>query len=492
MVASAGSSGYRDRRNKIAMPPILTRQLDAIEPEIHAIGEEILQRAEDAAPSIFSKERWQQMAMEWMTTDEVLKGRLFRFIETLPRLRNEQEIAGKLKEQLHRDNGHPPLPGPLQLALAYRRNDSLYAALVAGLVRWGCEQSARQFICGQTPEEAIDFVLRLRRGGMTFTLDLLGETVHSAEIARGHVETYLRLIKELSASARMWPANPLLDEAPWGPIPRVNISIKLTALAANIGHLPPEAAAQSMVPPLREIFRAARNAGAFINVDMEHYAIKDITLEVFMGVLMEEEFRDWADCGIVIQAYLRETPDDMRDLAAWAQRRETPVTVRLVKGAYWDSETAAARAAGVEPPVWTEKWQSDACFEETARIMIDSADVLRPAIGSHNVRSIAAALAYARAVGLPPRTVELQMLTGMGDPLKRALVAMRERVRVYSPFGDLVRGMSYLIRRLIENTSNDSFLRQSFSADASHTELLENPVGRRGQAGMYLSRLSDL
>ena len=230
------------------------------------------------------------------------------------------------------------------------------------------------------------------------------------------------------------------------------------------------------MPPFREILGAARQAGAFINLDMEHYAIKTVTLDVFRRVLMEDDFRDWPDVGIVLQAYLRETPRDMRYLISWARQRGTPITVRLVKGAYWDSETAAAKAAGVEPPVWSQKWQSDACFEETARIMIDAADVLRPAIGSHNVRSIAAAIAYARHRGLPTRTLELQMLTGMGDPLKRALVAMRERVRVYSPFGDLVRGMSYLIRRLIENTSNDSFLRQSFSADISRSELLANPA----------------
>jgi len=464
----------------IVMPEAFTkaRSLDSLEAEIHEIGEEIFQRAEDAAPPLLSRERWQQMAMEWMTTDEDLKGRLFRFIESLPRLGSDAEVAGRLKELVHRDNGHAPLPAALQLALAYKRNDSLYASIVAGLVRWGCGQSARQFICGQTPEEAIDFVLRLRRAGMAFTLDLLGETVHSAEIARGHVETYLRLIEALSRSAKNWPVIPLIDEAPWGAIPRVNISTKLTALAASIDHLPPAAAAAAMMPPLREILRAARSAGAFINVDMEHYAIKDVTLDVFKQVLAEAEFRDWPDVGIVLQAYLRDTPQDMGELAEWSRERGTPITVRLVKGAYWDSEMATARSAGLPPPVWTEKWQSDACFEESARIMLDSADVLRPAIGSHNVRSIAAVLAYSRSIGLPPRTVELQMLTGMGDPLKRALAGMRERVRVYSPFGDLVKGMAYLIRRLIENTSNDSFLRQSFSADASRTELLAKPGQR--------------
>jgi RHH-type proline utilization regulon transcriptional repressor/proline dehydrogenase/delta 1-pyrroline-5-carboxylate dehydrogenase len=209
---------------------------------------------------------------------------------------------------------------------------------------------------------------------------------------------------------------------------------------------------------------------------MEHYAIKDRTLAVFKRVLLEDEFRDWPDCGIVIQAYLRDALADLRELIAWSRKRGTPIAVRLVKGAYWDSEVARARQQGVPPPVFTEKWQSDVSFEQCARLMLENADFLRPAIGSHNVRSIAAVLATAQALRLPPRTVDLQMLTGMGEPLKRALVGMGQRVRIYAPVGDLVRGMAYLIRRLIENTSNDSFLRQSAGGATPPEVLLADPA----------------
>jgi RHH-type proline utilization regulon transcriptional repressor/proline dehydrogenase/delta 1-pyrroline-5-carboxylate dehydrogenase len=448
-----------------------------LEASIRAVGEDILRRSEDAAPSVFSRERWQQFAMEWMTQDDDLRMRLFRLIEGLPDLRTGEELAGRLKELLQRDkNGAAPLPAPLELALSFRRNDSMFAALVARLVRWGCTQSARQFICGSTPEEAIESVLRMRRAGMAFTLDLLGETVHSDQVAEAHLQTYLRLIHDLAAAARDWPPDSILDAAPWGPIPRVNISIKLTALATGIERMERPAAGQAMLAPLRQILRAAREHGVFINVDMEHYAIKRLTLDVYKEVLSEAEFHDWEHCGIVIQAYLRDARADMEELIDWARRRGTPITVRLVKGAYWDTEVEKAQAQGAEPPVWTEKRQSDACFEDVARLMLDNADVVRIAIGSHNVRSIAAALAYAQAVGLPARTVEIQMLTGMGNPFKRALAAMKQRVRVYAPFGDLVRGMAYLIRRLIENTSNESFLRQSFGEGPSTDLLLANPA----------------
>jgi RHH-type proline utilization regulon transcriptional repressor/proline dehydrogenase/delta 1-pyrroline-5-carboxylate dehydrogenase len=280
----------------------------------------------------------------------------------------------------------------------------------------------------------------------------------------------------LSRAAKSWAEAPILDRAPWGPIPRVNISIKLTALAAGIERMDRTTALRAMAEPLRVILRAARTHGAFINVDMEHFAIKELTLDVFKQTLAEPDFRDWEDCGIVIQAYLRDARADLEDLIAWIRKRGTPMTVRLVKGAYWDSEVAHADQRGADPPVFTEKCQSDASFEALARLMLDNADVVRTAIGSHNVRSIAATLAYAEALGLPQRTVEVQMLTGMGDPLKRALVEMKQRVRVYAPVGDLVRGMAYLIRRLIENTSNESFLRQSFGDHVSRDRLLENPA----------------
>ncbi len=151
------------------------------------------------------------------------------------------------------------------------------------------------------------------------------------------------------------------------------------------------------------------------------------------------------------------------------------MTVRLVKGAYWDYETATAIRSGWPIPVFTKKWQSDTSFERIARMMLEGADIIRPAFASHNVRSIAHALALEESLGLSPRTVELQMLTGMGEPLKRAVVEMGQRLRVYAPFGNLIPGMAYLIRRLIENTANESFLRQSFGGQASIDEFLRAP-----------------
>lgn len=450
----------------------------ALERATKRIGEEIFARAEAASPSIFSMERWQQYAMTWLTRDEDLKLRLFRFIEVLPSLGTRSAIAGHLLEYLKRsEDDHGALPLPLRLAVAYRNPESMYASLVAGAARLGCGIMAGQFIAGSSPREAIKAVQRFRRQGMAFTLDVLGETVISDRVAREHQELYIQLIREISEQAPGWAPAPVLDEAPWGRIPRVNISLKLSAIVPKFDPIDPRGASDLVMDRLRPVLRAARDTGSFLTIDMEHYAVKDLTLDVYRRALSEAEFAEWSDCGIVIQVYMPDGERHVAELIDWSRKRGIPTTIRLVKGAYWDSETAAAIRNGWPLPLFTRKWESDVAFEKTARLMLENTDAIRPAFASHNVRSIAAVLAMEQALGLPPRTVEFQMLTGMGNPLKRALVGMQQRLRVYAPSGDEMTGMAYLIRRLIENTANESFLRQSFGEDTPVAKLLADPAG---------------
>jgi RHH-type proline utilization regulon transcriptional repressor/proline dehydrogenase/delta 1-pyrroline-5-carboxylate dehydrogenase len=208
---------------------------------------------------------------------------------------------------------------------------------------------------------------------------------------------------------------------------------------------------------------------------MEQYAHKDLTFDIFRRVLAEPEFMDWPDVGIVAQAYLSETIDDLKGLRNWAQARGTPVTIRLVKGAYWDYEVIHAREAGWPVPVYTEKWQSDANYERCSRFLMENSRVLRPALASHNVRSLAAGLAVAESLEVAKDAFELQVLHGMGEPIARALVASGYRVRVYTPYGAILPGMAYLVRRLLENTSNESFLKASFVDRRAVDDLLRNP-----------------
>jgi RHH-type proline utilization regulon transcriptional repressor/proline dehydrogenase/delta 1-pyrroline-5-carboxylate dehydrogenase len=408
--------------------------------------------------------------------DEVVKVHLFRFVDVLPQLDTPRSIVRHLREYFAEAGDR--LPAWIRWGLALLPAGGLAGRALAGLTRWSARRLARKFIAGSNIPEAVEAVESLRRRSLGFTVDLLGEaTITEAEADHAQAE-YLELVRGLSRAAGAWPARDLIDTdgLTGRPLPRVNVSVKLSALYSQFDPIDPERTSRAVRARLRPILRAARQDGAFVNFDMEQYSFKDLTLQIFEEVLTEDEFRDWADAGIAIQAYLRDCGADLERLAGWARRRGTGVWVRLVKGAYWDYETVLAQQLGWPVPVWSAKWQSDAAYEEHSRFLIGQVPWLRPAFGSHNVRSVAHALALAQLSSLPPRTVEVQMLYGMADPIKEALVGMGQRVRVYTPYGELLPGMAYLVRRLLENTANESFLRASFTEHVAEDVLLRNPA----------------
>src|SRR5262249_17957644 len=145
--------------------------------------------------------------------------------------------------------------------------------------------------------------------------------------------------KGLGEQAASWRESPQIDRDPYGPLPRVNVSIKLSALYSQFDPIDPEGTSAAVRARLRPILVAARERGVFINLDMEQFSFKDLTLRIFRDMLTEDDFRDWSNVGIAIQAYLRSTEADVHSLADWARARGAPIWIRLIKGAYWDYET---------------------------------------------------------------------------------------------------------------------------------------------------------
>jgi RHH-type proline utilization regulon transcriptional repressor/proline dehydrogenase/delta 1-pyrroline-5-carboxylate dehydrogenase len=410
--------------------------------------------------------------------NEAVKFQMFRFVDVLPQLETPAAIVQHLREYFAEAAGH--LPRPLLWALPLLPTRGPLGALLAGIVRWSARRLARKFIAGSNIPEAVDAVASLRARSLAFTVDLLGEaTITEAEACKAQAE-YLELINGLAREVNSWPEKSLIDCDDRGTLPRVNVSVKLSALYSQFDPIDPEGTSRAVRERLRPLLQAAREQHAFVNFDMEQYSFKDVTLQIFQEVLSEEEFREWPDVGIAIQAYLRDTDQDLQRLCAWAKNRGTAVWVRLVKGAYWDYETIEAMQLGWPVPVWTQKWESDAAYERQTDYLLESRGWLRPAFGSHNIRSISHALAQARLMGLPPGAIEVQMLYGMADPIKEALIGLGQRVRVYTPYGELLPGMAYLVRRLLENTANESFLRASFSDRVPEEQLLRNPVESGG------------
>ena len=450
-------------------PPDRTR----IEARVQEIGRGLLTAALAAQPSIVSPEWWGQQASDWATSDDDLKVRLFRLVDCMPMLDDPAAIDRHLREYID-DDVLARLPASLRLALQAART-GLLAPLAARAVRAATLAQAHRFIAGTTPAEAARAALHERALHRGFTLDLLGEAVTSDADADAYAAAYLQLLRALPPQAAAWKPDPRIDDGPDGPLPRVNVSLKLSALDSQFDWIDPRGTADRVLARLRPLWRTARAVGAQVHIDMESHATKDLTVAIFKQIAMEEEFRDWPHCGIVVQCYLREAPHDLQDLAAWASARGTPVWVRLVKGAYWDYETIHARAAGWPAPVWQAKWQTDACFEQCTTFAVENAAHLRPAIASHNLRSLAHAMAVAEQVGLDRRAIEMQMLYGMGDAEKTAVGKAGWRMRVYMPYGQLVPGMAYLVRRLLENSSNDSFLRAGFVKHVPAEQLLAPP-----------------
>jgi RHH-type proline utilization regulon transcriptional repressor/proline dehydrogenase/delta 1-pyrroline-5-carboxylate dehydrogenase len=452
---------------------------DTIETRTRQIGRELFAQIDTSRPVIWQRRWWDDRIMNWSMADETTKVQMLRFIDVLPMLDSPEAIDEHLQAYFSDTQGRFPFLVRLAAALAAPR--SRRGRWAARAIRHNASRLARRFIAGADRNEVLQTVLELRRQGMAFTLDLLGEAIISEREADEYQRQYLALIEHLGGEAQTWPAIPLLDRDANGPIPRVNVSLKVSALYSQFDPINPNGSAAAVKHRLRPILHAAMQNGAFVNLDMEQYAFKELTLRIFCEILMEPEFRSWPHVGVAIQAYLPEAESDLRRLLAWVRRRGTLVWVRLVKGAYWDYETVVAAQRSWPVPVFTQKWQSDACFERCTAFLLEHREWLRPAFASHNLRGMAYALALAEYLGVPPGSYELQMLFGMGDPLKRAFVKRGQRLRIYTPFGQLLPGMAYLVRRLLENTSNTSFLRATFAEHAPIEELLQLPGRAAGQ-----------
>src|ERR1051325_1047978 len=273
-----------------------------------------------------------------------------------------------------------------------------------------------------------------------------------------------------------WPHPCKSNESPRGQLPSLNVSVKLSALYSQIHPADPATAIDGISERLRPILRRAAELAAFINFDMESYALKDLTLRLFKTIFAEAEFARVPECGLALQAYLKDCEADLREVIAWARAHSRRVTIRLVKGAYLDYETIIAHQRHWPVPVFAHKAETDANFEKLSLALLENDDAVDAAFGTHNVRSIAYALAQAERFGVDRRNFEFQMLYGMADPIKSALLQLGCRLREYCPVGELLPGMAYLVRRLLENTSNEGFLANKFAKGASRVELLKSPA----------------
>jgi proline dehydrogenase len=428
----------------------------ALEREIFEIGSQLAgafpKRSRNPLRALDDK------AMELASRDAELRAALFRLVDVTPATHSLDDLARHLTEYLDDVDERPPsIEVAMKMASSGAGRRALGAAAAAGV-----RHMAHRFIVGATPQAALGALRELWRAGIASSVDLLGEaTVTQAEADR-YAGRCAEALDVLAAEHAKWDHRPRLESDSAGPLPRTNLSVKVSALTPLLRPDAPDIGREDAAARLRPLLRKARDLGAHLHVDMESLDSMEATLDLVGGLLSEDEFAVGPSAGIVLQAYLRESPHMLDRVVAFAEehRERPPLVVRLVKGAYWDHEVIEARQHGWEAPVFEDKAACDRNFEELTGRLLDARPLLRVAIASHNLRSVSHAIAYNNATGADPRDVEYQVLRGLGDDLARALASMDLRVRAYCPVGDLVAGMAYLVRRLLENTSNESFLHE--------------------------------
>jgi RHH-type proline utilization regulon transcriptional repressor/proline dehydrogenase/delta 1-pyrroline-5-carboxylate dehydrogenase len=463
-----------DAATELTHPPQWPDATDIlIEGAVQRLGHDLHQRLRAGTPGLFAAARVQEFLLDWAMRDPGLKTDLFRLVDALPALATSEQVARHAREYLLA--GDRVLPTGLGLALRATKNP-LAASISAFVIKRQVRHMAERFIVGKDALRARAKLKKLWDEGFGFTVDLLGEaTVNDAE-SESYARRYAELIEFLPVETGAWKPSAILDQGPIGAIPRANISLKLSAMDHLLDPADPDGGVERLLKRVRPLLLRARELDAFINFDLEQWSLHEIAFRLFERIALDPEFAAWPHLGIVVQAYLKSAGNDLDRLLSLSQKRGAPLTVRLVKGAYWDYEVVRSGLHGYPCPVFTQKEHTDANYERLARRLLDHRASLHAAFGTHNLRTLCVALAVAENLGLKPGAFEIQMLFGMAEP-ERALVRdLGHRVRLYAPVGDLLTGMAYLVRRLLENTANSSFVRLSHHERADIGELMARPA----------------
>lgn len=444
-----------------------------LEPTVYRIGEQLARLSAGRTPTLFERRWWSQSALNMAMQDSGFKTQLFRFIDVLPSIIDDEEVVALAREYLG-DGGIPIFGG--QWGLNILSATSLGARLSGKAIRSQVEHMARSFIAGATVEEAAPQLTDLWQQGRAWSVDLLGEATISDREADRYRDRCVEALSLLGRESASWPSAPRLEHDHLGSIPRVQLSIKISALSPHLDPIDPEGSYRSVAARLRPILDLAMRLPASLIFDMEQADTKTLLVEIFTRLFAEASYKDYPHAGLAVQAYHRETARDIEELLTWVRRRGTPITIRLVKGAYWDSDTIRYRQRGWVVPLFEHKAETDANYEALTRQILSQTSLIRPAFGTHNLRTLAHIEAVAESLGLSPETWEYQMIFGMAEPFQHAVTQYGRRLRLYTPVGDLLPGMAYLVRRLLENTSNESFLRKEYVESHPLRTLLAPPV----------------
>ncbi|WP_455377334.1 proline dehydrogenase family protein [Petrachloros mirabilis] len=452
----------------------MTHQSSTLDSSVLRIGAELARFSSGRIPAVFDRRWWSQAAINLAMHDVAFKTQLFRFIDVLPSIADDQRVVSLAEEYFG------PMSGEifgLRWGLKAAAATGIGAKLTGHAIRAQVEEMARTFIAGASIGDAVPVLGELWQDGKAWSVDLLGEATISDREADRYRDRCLQALESLGASARQWNNDELLTRDHLGPIPRVQLSLKISALSPHLDPIDLEGSYASVAERLRPIVETALRLPASLIFDMEQADTKDLLIEIFKRLFSEPAYRTFPHAGLAMQAYHRETTGDIKAMIEWTRARGTPMTIRLVKGAYWDSDVIRYKQRGWPVPLFEQKAETDANYESLVHTLLHHASIIRPAFGTHNLRTLAYVEAVAEQLGLLPETWEYQMIFGMAEPFQDAVRQRGRRLRLYTPVGELLPGMAYLVRRLLENTSNESFLRKEYVESQPLAALLAPTAG---------------
>jgi len=340
--------------------------------------------------------------------------------------------------------------------------DRVGEPVIRGAVAQAMKIMGEHFVLGETIGEAQRRARELARKGYNFSFDMLGEAAHTEADAQKYFRDYENAIAEIGASAKS-------ERSTDNP----GISVKLSALHPRYEYPKRARVLRELGERARALALQAKELNIGFNVDAEEAARLDLSLDLIEAMMRDPKLDRWDGFGVVVQAYQRRAPFVIDWLAALARDRGRRIMVRLVKGAYWDGEIKRAQMMGLASyPVFTRKALTDVSYQACARKLFANADIIYPQFATHN--ALTAALVREMAGDI--RNYELQRLHGMGEALHDSLLAAGLRSRIYAPVGGHKELLPYLVRRLLENGANSSFVNQLFDPDLSIDAIVADPL----------------
>ena len=368
-------------------------------------------------------------------------------------------------------------PGPVShLRSAIKR---LGEPVIRTAVGRAMKEMGRQFVLGENITSAMKRAAGMEKKGYTYSYDMLGEAARTEADAKRYHLAYSRAISAIATACNQGDIrkNP-------------GISVKLSALHPRYEVAQEEAVMNDLLPRLRSLALLAKSAGMGLNIDAEEADRLSLSLELIDRVLAEPALKGWDGLGVVVQAYGPRAGRVIDTLYDMAQTHDRRIMVRLVKGAYWDTEIKKAQVEGLDGfPVYSQKAATDVSYIANARRLLGMTDRIYPQFATHNAHTVAAVL----HMGADPETFEFQRLHGMGEALHNIVMAdAGTNCRIYAPVGAHRDLLAYLVRRLLENGANSSFVNQIVDEDVSPEQVASDPFDALPFPGPKILRGTEL